>query len=224
MRTDLNAYRNVQVFLNYPFDEAYAPLEEALHFAVVAANLIPVCAKDLTVPDKPRLKMIIDMVNNCHYSAHDLSRTKGKPRMNMPLEFGMALYPAITTQWEHRRCAFFVSNKKWHKYISDLSGLDPFIHKENPSTVLCQMYGWLMDVVPKEQVKKRVPAQEVLEKFKVFKKKLRRLYGDGPNGKPSHAQAEEVIYQMCSQIGWWDFRKTRAGKQEFPEMPLKFRR
>jgi hypothetical protein len=223
MRRNLSQYLNYQVFLNYPFDEVYAPLERAMHFAVVAANLIPVCAKDLTAPDKPRLKMIIDMVDNCFYSAHDLSRTRGKPRMNMPLEFGMALYPAITTQWEHHRCAFFVSNTKWQKYVSDLSGLDPFIHEDNPSTVLREMYDWLISVAPPNQVRKKLAAHDIIEQFKVFKKELSRVYGDEAGGKPSHDQAQELMYQMCRRKGLWDWRKTKAGLQEFPEMPLKYK-
>ena len=143
--------------------------------------------------------------------------------MNMPLEFGMALYPAITTQWEHRRCVFFVSNTKWQKYISDLSGLDPFIHGEDPSAVLRQMYEWLMSVAPPNQVRKRLAICDVVEQFRGFKRMLSRVHGEEAGGKPSHDQAQEVMYRICGNIGLWDWRKNRAGKREFPEKPLRFK-
>src|SRR5262245_60384773 len=100
MRRNLAAYSASQVFLNYPFDSALAELANAMSFAVVAGGLLPVCAYDLTVPDKPRLEMLVDAIRSCHYSAHDLSRSKGEgpqnfARLNMPVEMGMALFHAL---------------------------------------------------------------------------------------------------------------------------------
>jgi hypothetical protein len=40
MRKHLEQYSRYQVFLNYPFDADFAPLEDALHFPIVAANLL----------------------------------------------------------------------------------------------------------------------------------------------------------------------------------------
>ena len=106
-------YRRWQVFLNYPYDDAYAPLGTALTYAVAAAGLIPVSAKDFSSPDGLRLTLLIELVSNCQYSIHDLSRCKGEgeenlARMNMPLEMGMAIYHAIATKQQGHRCAFFV--------------------------------------------------------------------------------------------------------------------
>ena len=52
MRRNLAAYSTFQVFLNYPFDDAFLRLADALSFAVVAGGLLPVCAYDLTAPDR----------------------------------------------------------------------------------------------------------------------------------------------------------------------------
>jgi len=71
MRNNLATYVDVQVFLNYPFDDEYEPLANAMHFAVVAAGFIPVCAKDLSAPDRPRLEMLVDSIIHCRYSLHD---------------------------------------------------------------------------------------------------------------------------------------------------------
>jgi hypothetical protein len=131
MRRNLAAYTTCQVFLNYPFDEAFEVLADAMSFAVVAGGLLPVCAYDLTAPDKPRLEMLIDAIHSCHYSAHDLSRSRGQgpdnfARMNMPVEMGMALFHALHTQRRDHRCLFFVSSAHEYKaFASDLAGLDP---------------------------------------------------------------------------------------------------
>src|SRR4051794_6500471 len=102
MRRELRGYSNFQVFLNYPFDDRFLPLADAMNFAVVAAGLLPICAYDLTTPDRPRLEMLIEAIQYCHYSAHDFSRSEGEgprnfARMNMPIEMGMALFHALQT-------------------------------------------------------------------------------------------------------------------------------
>jgi hypothetical protein len=126
---DLAAFRTFQVFLNYPFDADFLPIAAALNFAVVAAGMLPVCALDLTAPDRPRLDMLIEAISCCQYSAHDLSRATGEGnenfgRMNMPLEMGLALYPALASQRKEHRCAFFVAKPNDYKrFASDLAGL-----------------------------------------------------------------------------------------------------
>lgn len=101
MRTDLPS--RYQVFLNYPFDEEAEDISNAMHFAVIAAGLLPVCAKDLSTPDRPRLQMLVETIAKCHYSAHDFSRCTGEgpnnlARFNMPVEMGMALFNALQNQ------------------------------------------------------------------------------------------------------------------------------
>src|ERR1044071_5267760 len=99
MRANLISFEEGQVFLNYPFDEEFRMFAHAMHFAVVAAGLIPVCAYDLTTPDRPRLDILIDAITHSRYSIHDFSRLRGEgeqnfARLNMPLEMGMALFHA----------------------------------------------------------------------------------------------------------------------------------
>jgi hypothetical protein len=66
--------RSCQVVLNYPFDAGFRSLANAMHFAVVAGGLIPVCAKDLSIPDRPRLETLIEAITRGDDSAHDFSR------------------------------------------------------------------------------------------------------------------------------------------------------
>ena len=78
MRRNLEPYRNFQVFLNYPFDEEFSALADAMSFAVVAGGLLPVCAYDLTTPDRPRLETLVEAIRCCHNPAHDFSRSKAR--------------------------------------------------------------------------------------------------------------------------------------------------
>lgn len=227
MRGDLPAFERVQVFLNYPFDEDFELLANAMHFAVVAAGLIPVCACDLSVPDRPRLEMIVDAIINCRYSAHDFSRCKGEggsnfARFNMPLEMGMALFHALQTQRRAHRCTFFIATPHEHKiFASDLAGLDPKSHNNDEITLVGNVYEWLRDVA--KPLANELPTVDVKEKYKSFKIEIERVKGNGKNGRPSHDEAQELMYKICSECKWWDWRDNKLGKIEFPLLPLSWK-
>ena len=227
MRRNLELYAPCQVFLNYPFDEQFTPLADAMAFAVVAGGLLPVCAYDLTTPDRSRLEMLVEAIRCCRYSAHDFSRSEGGgphnfARMNMPIEMGMALFHALHTQRREHRCLFFVPTAHDYKaFASDLAGLDPRVHNNDDTRILQEMYEWLRGVVPSALFNSQ-PTIEVLDKFVVFKRKKESVKGGGPGGRPSHEEAREVMYQLCAEAGWWDWRGNRMGKDEFPTIPLAF--
>jgi hypothetical protein len=228
MQADLEVMRRYQVFLNYPYDSDYLPFAEALSFGVVAAGMVPITALDLTDPDAPRLEMIVEAITSCHYSAHDLSRCRGEgpgnfARMNMPMEMGMAMFHALSAQRSDHRCAFFVpSGYSYHEYASDLSGLDPLRYEENPAALLAIVYEWLRRIGPEGIVSKQ-PTVEVIEAFVEFSNRRDEIDGAGPDRMPSHVEVREVMYQVCDQHGWWDFRATKMGKARFPEVPLRLR-
>ncbi len=225
MRRDLKAYLPYQVFLNHPFDEEFIHLADAMSFAVVAAGLIPVSAFDLSAPDRPRLEMLVDAIQCCHYSAHDLSRSKGEGkrnwvRMNMPIEMGMALFHAIVSQRREHRCVFFVSTPHEYKaFASDLAGLDPKCHRSSEIQLLTDMYDWLRGVVPNSIVNSQ-PTADIVTKFREFKRRLKGINGASSAGKPSHDERREMMYQVCAECGWWDWRGTRSGRDQFPAVPL----
>jgi hypothetical protein len=226
MRKNLSSYHQFQVFLNYPFDIEFDPLAHAMHFAVVAAGMLPVCAMDLSVPDRPRLETLVDAIINCEYSAHDFSRSTGDgdknfARFNMPIEMGMALFHALETQRHVHRCVFFVNKEHDYKqFASDLSGLDPKYYFDELSLV-GNLYDWLRGIggalVPNE------PTSKVKEKYTEFKTKLNDVKGSGKEGRPNHDEAQEVMFQFCADGGWWDFRGNKAGRIEFPPLPLSWK-
>jgi hypothetical protein len=227
MRRNLEAYANFQVFLNFPFDEEFSANADAMSFAVVAGGLLPVCAYDLTTPDRPRLDMLVEAIRCCRYSAHDFSRSEGEglqnfARMNMPIEMGMALFHALHTQRREHRCLFFVSTAHDYKvFSSDLAGLDPKVHNNEDKKILADMYEWLRGVVPSALFNSQ-PTIDVLDKFLAFKTRMCTVKGAGSLGRPSHEETREVMYQVCAEAGWWDWRENRMGKDEFPLVPLAF--
>lgn len=225
MRTNLSAFRDYQVFLNYPFDHQFKELELALHFPIIAAGLLPVCAKDLSVPDRPRLDVLVEAIRNSQYSVHEFSRSTGEgvanlARMNMPIEMGMALFHALESQRAQHRCAFFVPTAHDYKqFASDLAGLDPKCHDNNAEYLLAAVYEWLRAVVP-TALFNSVPTVEIVEKYHVFRESLIRVRGTGDNGAASHDETRELMYQLCAKWGWWDWRESKAGRNEFPSIPI----
>ena len=225
MRRNLSAYSSCQVFLNYPFDGEFAGLADAMNFAVVAGGMLPLCAFDLTTPDRPRLELLVDAIRNCQYSVHDFSRSTGGgennfARMNMPIEMGMALFHALHTQHHEHRCAFFVPTAHdYQAFASDLAGLDPKVHENDETRLLADMYEWLRAVVPPALFNKQATV-DVISKYDEFKRRIETINVASGNGKPSHDEAREMMYQVCSDAGWWDWRETRMGKDEFPIVPL----
>jgi len=219
----LFGFRDQQVFLNYPFDEAAEHISSAMHFGVIAGGLLPVCASDLTVPDRPRLEMLIEVITSCRFSAHDFSRCQGEgeqnlARFNMPIEMGMALFHALQTQRRDHRCAFFVPspNHAYQKFASDLAGLDP-LRYEDENTLLVCLYGWLLNL---EAVVFPRPPTRIVDLYREYKHGQDLLRGSGRDGSPSHHERQELMYQVCSKAGLWDWRENSAGRQAFPPVPL----
>ena len=226
MRKNIQAFKEYQVFLNYPFDEEFSGLADAMSFAVVAGGLIPVCAYDSSVPDQYRLEKLVNAIRNCQYSAHDLSRSSGSgpknlSRMNMPIEMGMALFYALDTQRKEHRCFFFVPpDNAYREFASNLAGLDPEVHNNNEERVLSYMFEWLRGVFEPESLFNKRPTINILEKYDDFKKLKKLLKGSGENGSPSHEETRELMYVLCADCGWWDIRGSKIGMNEFPPIPL----
>jgi len=141
----------------------------------------------------------------------------------MPIEMGMAVFYALNTQRQNHRCAFFVPTRhQYHAFASDLSGLDPICHENSAEVLVGKLYEWLRDVVPSALFNTQATV-DVASLFRSFKDKLSGINGAEEGGKPSHSERRELMYQICARSGWWDWRETRMGKEEYPEIPLAWR-
>lgn len=83
------------VFINVPFDDAYAPLFDALVFAVMACGYRVRCALEADDSGDIRLDKLVALIRKSACSIHDLSRINlgenDLPRFNMPFELGLAM-------------------------------------------------------------------------------------------------------------------------------------
>lgn len=84
------------VFINCPFDDAFAASFQALVFAVLSCGFRARCAREMDDAAETRIDKLYRIIAESRYSIHDLSRTgldpaNGLPRFNMPLELGIFL-------------------------------------------------------------------------------------------------------------------------------------
>lgn len=84
------------VFINCPFDDAFAHTFQLLIFAILACGFLPRSARELDDGGQTRIDKLYGLIDECRYGVHDLSRTKldavhSLPRFNMPLELKLFL-------------------------------------------------------------------------------------------------------------------------------------
>jgi len=84
------------VFINVPFDRRYKKLFEALVFAVHDCGFEARSAREQDDGSQVRLDKLYEIIGECPFGIHDLSRTGldttyRLPRFNMPLELGIFL-------------------------------------------------------------------------------------------------------------------------------------
>jgi hypothetical protein len=88
------------------------------------------------------LNRIIELIGQCPYSFHDLSRVTldqtvpRTPRFNMPFELGLAVAKGAALRSNHQWFLFESMSHRLNKSLSDLDGTDPYIHGNKPEGVL----------------------------------------------------------------------------------------
>ena len=122
---------------------------EAIAFAIYACGYYPRCALDTVDSGHNRLTKIIDLINLCDFSLHDISRTELNshqlPRLNMPFELGLALGGKNRTR-KRGAGRLLVLDREPHRYLeflSDLRGCDPVAHHNDRHAAIVQVRHWL---------------------------------------------------------------------------------
>jgi hypothetical protein len=138
------------VFINCPFDSEYAPIFEAIVFAVNDAGFRPKCARERLDSSQVRLQKIVTLIASSRYAIHDLSRTtldeaNALPRFNMPLELGIDLgCKAYNFTCADKSLLIFDSEPyRFQKFVSDLSGQDIHQHGNDPKVAVTRVRNWL---------------------------------------------------------------------------------
>jgi hypothetical protein len=102
-----------QVFINCPFDEGYHHLFRAIVFTIVSAGFTPRCALEFDDANTLRLNGIMDIMRECDYGIHDISRVEldavnGLPRFNMPFELGYFSEPGTSVTGIRRKSSVWL--------------------------------------------------------------------------------------------------------------------
>ena len=135
--------RGTTVFLNIPYDSKFEPLYLAYIAGLTGLGLDPRCV--LEIPPQARawnrLDRIVQLLQSCDVSIHDLSRVELShepprcPRFNMPFELGLAVGLGRSSG-AHRWFVFEAQAHRLQKSLSDLNGFDPFVHEGTPEGVM----------------------------------------------------------------------------------------
>jgi len=135
--------RNAEIFINCPFDDAYAPCFEALLFTVTIAGYRARCALEENDAGEIRFDKLRRLIADCDFTIHDLSRIQlgdnNLPRFNMPFELGLmmgAKYFGGPKQRAKQACILVANDFVLPTYLSDLAGNDPAAHNDDPRQVI----------------------------------------------------------------------------------------
>lgn len=135
----------VAVFLNIPYDNGFQSLYLAYIVGLVHLGLQPRAALEISGGAR-RLDKIIELIQTCRYSVHDLSRVQldkkspHVPRFNMPFELGLAVaWESTQTKDLHTWFVFEAVQYRLQKSLSDLNGTDPYFHQRKASNVFREL-------------------------------------------------------------------------------------
>jgi hypothetical protein len=142
------------VFINCPFDDEYAPIFQAIVFAIFACGFRARSARELDDGGQTRIEKLYKLIDECRYGIHDISRTEldavnGLPRFNMPLELGIFLGAKRYGPKEQKLKKLLVvdiEQYRYQKFISDLAGVDIHEHKGDPKQAIRKTRDWLANV------------------------------------------------------------------------------
>lgn len=131
------------VFINCPFDPKYKPIFDAIVFAIHDAGFVPRCGLEAIDSGPTRLAKLLEIINNCKYGIHDISRTEvgtsKLPRFNMPFECGLFWGCREYGAGKQRDKRILVLDKDAYRYrasLSDIAGQDI------SSTIMIQEPPW----------------------------------------------------------------------------------
>jgi hypothetical protein len=124
------------VFINCPFDKKYEKFFDATVFTVIRCGFEARCALEIDDGGGTRIDKIMNLIEVCRYSIHDLCRTEPDPttrlpRFNMPLELGIFLGARRygSGQQKQKRCLILDTEEfRYQKFISDIAGQDIHDH------------------------------------------------------------------------------------------------
>lgn len=193
-----------RVFINCPFDDAFKPLFDAMVFAI---HDLGFRARHALIDDGTviRIERILVEIATSKYSLHDMSRVELSkhqlPRFNMPFETGMAY--TVHAMQPHRRVHHMgVLDAVEHRHqasISDLAGLDPKIHRNDPNLAIA----CVRDFLRRKSGRTDLPgAAHVQKRFAAFQANLAKGARAGKR-KVSELKSWDYVNDLQDLMAGW---------------------
>lgn len=134
------------VFLNIPYDIRFSKLCLAYVAGLTCFGLRPRASLEIPGGER-RLDRVLELIQTCDYSIHDLSRVQlnrevpPTPRFNMPFELGLAVAMAKVGPVARQGNWFVFESMKRRvqKSLSDLDGTEVYIHSGTVRGVFAQL-------------------------------------------------------------------------------------
>jgi hypothetical protein len=166
----------ISVFVNCPFDSGYKHIFRAIVFAVIHCGFRARCALEIDDGSQVRIEKIFNIIDQCRFGIHDLSRTEldqvnRLPRFNMPLELGLFLGAKRYGRDHHGRKIALIFDREAHRYqkfISDIAGQDIRAHQKDIQRVISSTSDWL-----RSSSKRAIPGGLLIgQRYRKFKSEL----------------------------------------------------
>lgn len=144
------------IFINCPFDEDYInDLLKPILYIIIKNGFNPRLALEISDSSQFRLDKIIQIIKECKYSIHDLSKVraikKGEyARMNMPFELGIDYgIKNINDEYMSKKQFLILEAVKYDymKAISDINGLDIKVHENKTQKIFECLYAWISETL-----------------------------------------------------------------------------
>jgi len=173
---------NNTVFVNCPFDCEYEEIRRSIVFTLLMLGFEPIFATFDNDCSNVRLPRIISCLKGVKYSIHDISMCKVSQddfsnaeaaiycRMNMPFELGIDFgmkscseeYPAFS---QKQLLILEKDRYDYQKALSDLNGVDPSNHNNNPMEVISIVRDWFVN---KPECKVKTGPSRIWQKYIFF--------------------------------------------------------
>ena len=183
------------VFINCPFDHEYRSMRDALVFVVHDCGFQARCALEIDDSGRVRIENIVELIRECRYGIHDISRTEldtenELPRFNMPLALGLflgATRPGSPKQKRKRSLILDRESYRYQKYISDISGQDIKSHDGDPKTAIRQVRDWLRNSTTMADTIIPGPGR-IIERYELVREEFPELC------RRSHLDPDDLIF------------------------------
>lgn len=173
----------------------------AITFAVHDCGFKARCTQELDDVGRVRMDNILDLIRDCRFGIHDISRTEldethELPRFNMPLELGLFLGATRFGEGEQqdKRCLILDRERyRYQKYISDIAGQDIKSHDDRSEVAIRNVRDWL-DSSPVDPEVIRPGGSRISERYQWFMDELPELCDE------VHLDPDELTYNNFTTL------------------------